>query len=57
MIAKQKTLMMKFDVWEESYNHPPRWLQVVQQVVSGMIVQFIGYPSVVDGVETSSLTF
>jgi len=41
-MVKQKTQMMEFDNWEESYNYLLRWLQVVQLVVSGMIVQYIG---------------
>ena len=41
---------MKFDDCDESYNHLPKWLQVVQESVSGTIVQYVTRPFVVDDV-------
>ena len=53
-IAKQKALAMKFSDWEESYNHLPIWLEAVQEVVQGTIVEFKGRPNVVEGVKNHS---
>ncbi|XP_068466464.1 uncharacterized protein [Phaseolus vulgaris] len=53
-VAKQKALAMEFGDWDESYNHLPRWLQVVQDSVPGTVVQYITRPYVVDGVQDES---
>jgi len=52
--TKQKALAMQFRDWEESYNHLPRWLQALQESLLGTIVQYIGHPIVVDGVDDDS---
>jgi len=51
--AKQKALTMQFGDLEESYNHP-RWLQSLQESLPRTIVQYTGYPIVVDSVENHS---
>jgi len=53
-IAKQKALAMEFGDWEDSYNHLRKWLQAIQEVVPGTIVQCTGHPNVVDDVEDHS---
>jgi len=45
-MTKQKTLA----IWDESYNHLPRWLQAVQESFSGTIVEYVTRPFVIDGV-------
>jgi len=52
--AKQKALAMQFRDWEKSYNHLPRWLQALQESLSGTIVQYTDHPIVVDGFEDPS---
>jgi len=53
-VVKQKALAMEFGDWDESYNHLPRRLQVVQDSVPGTVVQYITCSYVVDDVKDQS---
>nr|XP_007142150.1 hypothetical protein PHAVU_008G256700g [Phaseolus vulgaris]ESW14144.1 hypothetical protein PHAVU_008G256700g [Phaseolus vulgaris] len=53
-MTKQKALAMKFDDWDESYNHLPRWLQVVQESVPGTIFEYVTQPFVIGDVQDNS---
>jgi len=54
MDGKKKAFAMDFGDWDESYNHLPRWLQAVQESVSGKIVEYVARTFVIDGVQDNS---
>jgi len=45
---------MEFDDSEDSYNYLPKLLQALQESLSGIIVQYVTQPIVVDSVEDNS---
>ncbi|XP_068497499.1 uncharacterized protein [Phaseolus vulgaris] len=53
-LGKQKVLALAFGDWEQSYNDLPRWLEAVKESNSGIIVQYIASPCMVDGVQDNS---
>jgi len=52
--TKQKSIVIEFGDWENSYNYLLRWLQALQESLFGTIVQYITRPVVFDGVKDNS---
>nr|XP_007134899.1 hypothetical protein PHAVU_010G085200g [Phaseolus vulgaris]ESW06893.1 hypothetical protein PHAVU_010G085200g [Phaseolus vulgaris] len=53
-MEKKKAFAIKLDDWDESYNHLPRWLQLVQESFLGTFVEYVTRPFVIDDAQDNS---